>query len=191
MKEIKVEDLHNQIRELPGGPDSSMAYYARKESLIDSIRNLLSGAGFAAADYPVIEPTELFVRKSGGGITGHLYSFIDPGGNKVSLRPEFTSSVIREYLKEPMNIENVVKRQYSGPVFRYNDGSTGNTLRQFTQQGCEIIGASTADFDAEILRLSLAALSEAGIKSLIVRLGNVGAIRKLLESYGLSEAICL
>ena len=154
MKEIKVEDLHNQIRELPGGPDSSMAYYARKESLIDSIRNLLSGAGFAAADYPVIELTELFVRKSGGGITGHLYSFIDPGGNKVSLRPEFTSSVIREYLKEPMSTEIAVKRQYSGPVFRYSDVSTGNTLRQFTQQVCEIIGASTADFDAEILRLS-------------------------------------
>ena len=191
MKEIKVEDLHNQLHELPGGPDSSMAYFARKESLIGSIRNLLSGAGFASADYPVIEPTELFIRKSGGGITGHLYSFIDPGGNKVSLRPEFTSSVIREYLKEPIDTENVVKRQYSGPVFRYNDVSTGNTLRQFTQQGCEIIGASTTDFDAEILRLSLAALSEAGIKSVTVRLGNVGAIRKLLESYGLSEAICL
>jgi histidyl-tRNA synthetase len=191
MKETKVEDLYNRIHELRGGPDSSMAYFARKESLISSVRNLLSGAGFVSADYPVLEPTELFVRKSGGGITGHLYSFIDPGGNKVSLRPEFTSSVIREYLKEPINTENVVKRQYSGPVFRYNDVSTGNRLRQFTQQGCEIIGASTTDFDAEILRLSLTALSEANIKSVTVRLGNVGAIRKLLESYGLSESICL
>ena len=48
-------------------------------------------------DTPLLEQTELFVRKSGGELTTQLYSFVDPGGNRVSLRPEFTSSVIRHY----------------------------------------------------------------------------------------------
>lgn len=187
----KRDEPFSNISPVSGIVDTSPDEYILKKYIIDNTAHVLNEAGYELADYPVIEPTELFVRKSGGGITGRLYSFIDPGGNRVSLRPEFTSSVIRSYLADPPPDGGILRRQYVGPVFRYSDFLTGNTLRQFTQQGCERIGPASLDTDAEILRLALESLSMSGIKKITVKLGNVGAIRDLLERHGLSEALCM
>ena len=187
----KRDEPFSNISPVSGIVDTSPDEYILKKYIIDNTAHVLNEAGYELADYPVIEPTELFVRKSGGGITGRLYSFIDPGGNRVSLRPEFTSSVIRSYLADPPPDGGILRRQYVGPVFRYSDFLTGNALRQFTQQGCERIGPASLDTDAEILRLALESLSMSGIKKITVKLGNVGAIRDLLERHGLSEALCM
>lgn len=187
----KRDESFSNISPVNGIVDTSPHEYILKKYIIDRTAQILNAAGYDMADYPVIEPTELFVRKSGGGITGRLYSFIDPGGNRVSLRPEFTSSVIRSYLKEPLPSGGVLKRQYVGPVFRYSDVLTGNPLRQFTQQGCERIGPGSLVTDAEILRLALESLSMSGIKKITVKIGNIGAIRDLLERHGLGEALCM
>ena len=42
----------------------------------------------------------MFLRKGGGEMASQIYSFVDPGGNPVSLRPEFTSSILRWCLEE-------------------------------------------------------------------------------------------
>ena len=191
MKNNSVNNQPRQFETIAGVSDQSSQYVQMKNLIVSRIHNLLSDNGFDLVDYPVLEPTELYVRKSGGGISDRLYSFTDPGGNEVSLRPEFTSSVIRSYLNEFGKLDKIIKRQYNGPVFRYSDLSPGTSLRQFTQQGCEIIGPGQFDTDAEILRLAIDSIASTGTHSLLVRIGNVGAIRELLYSHGLSEAICL
>ena len=60
----------------------------------------LSEAGYEPIDTPLLEGAELFVRKSGGELASRLYTFSDPGGNQVGLRPEFTPSVIRCFISE-------------------------------------------------------------------------------------------
>lgn len=191
MKNNRANNQPRQFETIAGVSDQSSQYVQMKNVFVARTHNLLRDNGFDLVDYPVLEPTELYVRKSGGGISDRLYSFTDPGGNEVSLRPEFTSSVIRSYLNEFGKLDKIVKRQYYGPVFRYSDLSPGTSLRQFTQQGCEIIGPVQGDTDAEILRLAIDSIASSGTHSLLVRMGNVGAIRELLYSYGLSEAICL
>ena len=172
-----------------GMRDSSPLELETKNRVIDSVGKLLAENGFEMADYPIVEPTELFVKKSGGDIGGRLYSFVDPGGNRVSLRPEFTSSVIRSFLLEGSPNAGV-RRQYAGPVFRYSDGKYTNELKQFTQIGCELIGSDSLQSDAQILSLALQAVSLTDTPSVTVRMGNVGLIRSLLTGHGLNETIC-
>ena len=122
-------------------------------------------------------------------IRDRLYSFVEPGGMNVSLRPEFTSSVIRSYISDEIPQKQIVKKQYVGPVFRYSDSSQGSNQRQFTQQGCELIGDSSADADGEILKLSLLTLEKSGLEKVTVKLGHMGYLRSLLEKFGLSEVL--
>jgi len=127
--------------------------------------------------------------KSGGELTSRLYSFVEPGGISVSLRPEFTSSVIRFYVSNEAVHKKPVKKQYLGPVFRYSDSNQGLNQRQFTQQGCEIIGDSSIGSDVEILKLGLLALGESGLEKVTIKLGHMGYIRSILEDFDLSEAL--
>ena len=169
--------------------DVDASTYKSREKLISAIKVILNNSGYPSVDFPLMEPTELFVRKSGGDISGRLYSFTDPGGNKVSLRPEFTSSVIRSYIDQNIDANSVIRLQYSGPVFRYSGQGLRDGLRQFTQQGCEVIGSSGLKTDAEVLALAMASVAASGIEKITIKLGNLGMIRSILEGEGISEAL--
>ena len=107
----------------------------------------------------------------------------------MSLRPEFTTSVIRSYLEDKDQYSIPIKRQYVGPVFRYQPFFNQHSFRQFTQQGCELIGLDDINSDALILRLSLMGLAESGISSVVVKIGHVGFIRQILKKYDLTDAM--
>ena len=144
----------------------------------------LDKAGFQPVDTPLLEETELFTRKGGVELTGSLYAFVDPGGRRVSLRPEFTSSVIRCFVEE--SVQPPARLRYNGPVFRYERGH-GQTFRQYVQVGGEVIGAQGAETDAEVIHLACSGLESLGL-DVAVRVGHLGALNGLLAGFGLSEA---
>ncbi len=150
----------------------------------DRLRVFLSSHGYQVLETPVLEPTELFLRKSGGELAARMYTFTDPGGNQVSLRPEYTASVLRHYLEETSKALPA-RVQYAGPVFRYQGDDS--SLRQFTQVGAELIGAASPRADAEILSLSHMALSRLGLAGHRLDLSDQGVMYGLLESLELSE----
>ena len=115
-------DTGRQIAILPGMRDIGVADFSQVRKVFDALQSHLSGSSFSLVDTPLLEETELFVRKSGGQITGRLYTFTDPGGHSVSLRPEFTSSIIRAFIEQQEDQKLPVRWQYGGPVFRYGAG---------------------------------------------------------------------
>ena len=80
------------VTRLPGMFDLSQESWLRKRKIQDILTELLGSYGYVQLDTPILEPTELFLRKSGGELASRLYSFTDPKSNAVSLRPEFTLS---------------------------------------------------------------------------------------------------
>ena len=183
------QDLNLSTSILPGMVDASPEMHHAKLNLTAKINAILTKYGYDIFDCPIMESTELYAMKSGGELTSRLYSFVEPGGISVSLRPEFTSSVIRFYVSNEAVHKNPVKKQYLGPVFRYSDSNQGLNQRQFTQQGCEIIGDSSIGSDVEILKLSLLALGESGLEKVTIKLGHMGYIRSILQDFDLSEAL--
>ena len=176
----------NPVRRVPGTRDIIDREYGLMRSAADRIGAFFGTRGYDMIDTPVLEETELFVRKSGGGLTGRLYSFVDAGGHRVSLRPEFTSSVIRCFIQRQATLPSPTRWQYAGPVFRYEtEGGAG--LRQFTQLGAELIGAAGVEADAEVVSLALSGLKAVGLENSRIRIGHVGVLRDLLSTNDLTE----
>jgi histidyl-tRNA synthetase len=164
--------------------------YARVRRVADELAAHLRRGGYESVDTPLLEPTELFVRKSGGELTSRMYTFVDPGGRRVSLRPEFTSSVIRHFVQEGDALDRPVRWQYQGPVFRYEREVNGG-YRQSTQVGAELIDASGPEADAEVLSLAWEGLDGIGIEGRQMRVGHVGLLLEVVRGCGLSEAAAL
>ena len=174
-----------KLRNLYGMHDLSQKSWLELKSAQERLREYFALHGYNVLETPLLEPTELFLRKSGGELAARMYTFTDPGGNQVSLRPEFTASVVRHYLSEKSSEPLPIRVQYAGPVFRYE--GAGDTDHQFTQVGAELLGSPSPRADAEILSLSCRALSDLGLNGQLLNIGDIGVLHGLLESLGLSE----
>ena len=177
----------SQILSLPGMADVTGGSFERSTQVVDALGAYYASRGYAPIDTPIVEDAELFVRKSGGELSGMLYTFDDPGGNRVSLRPEFTPSVIRHYIEHKAAFGTPARLRYCGPVFRYHS-LDGGDLRQFTQVGTELIGPSGSEADAEILSIACGGLGELGLSGWTVRIGDTGLLNRVLDAHGLSDA---
>ena len=174
------------VSRLQGMHDLSEDSWRQKLGLQDRLGRLLSGYGYHLIETPVLEPTELFLRKSGGELASQLYSFTDSGSNAVSLRPEYTSPIMRHYLENLADISLPARWQYCGPVFRF-DVSRPEASGQFTQVGGELIGSSEISADVELLNLAMAVPAQLGLNGWSLQLADLDILDSLLDSVGVSE----
>ena len=174
-------------RRLPGMTD----LLAEEVELLDAtqraLRVCLARHGYRMVATPMLESTELFLRKSGGELASQMYSFVEPGGRRVSLRPEFTSAVIRLFIERSDDAALPVRWCYAGSVFRHDPRGPGGGPRQFTQVGAELIGAAGPYADAEVMALACQGLAGAGLEGLSLVVGDVGMVQELLRQFDVSE----
>jgi histidyl-tRNA synthetase len=111
--------------------------------------------GFQEIRTPIIERTDLFERGVGTetDVNKEMYTFED-GGERVSLRPESTASVVRSYNEHGMfNQPGLTKLFYIGPQFRRERPQKGR-YRQFGQIGAEVLGMSDDPaIEAEVIEM--------------------------------------
>lgn len=171
---------------LPGTP--AFLPEASNSALAASDRALsfLSVAGFQRVDTPILEDSDLFARKGGGEMTGLLYTFSEPDGRRLSLRPEFTTSIIRMYV-ESDGLSLPVRWSYAGPVFRY-DRDGGGRCRQFIQVGAEVIGDCSSKVDAEVIGTAIEGLCRLGVSGASVRLGHMETLSRMFSAFELSDS---
>ena len=156
--------------------------------LTAKLKSQMCELGYVSIDTPIIENTRLFERKSTGEFAGQLYRFTDPEGKLVTLRPEFTSSIIRILVEQNKNkLDLPVRYQYNGPVFRYKRDSPTQT----TQIGAELIGINDIEADLEILSVARLALKSIGIERYKLRLGHLGLFTDVMEKYKVSNTLKL
>ena len=166
--------------------DLSQESWRHKRELQDRLLDYMSSYGYRNIDPPILEATELFLRKSGGGLASRMYSFTDAGSNSVSLRPEFTAQIMRHYLENTSDIQLPARLQYSGPVFRYGSTQTDGT-GQFTQVGAELLGSAATLADVELLGMAAGVPAHVGITGSRLELADLDVLHSLLASVGLSE----
>jgi histidyl-tRNA synthetase len=160
---------------------------ARLRRLESQLRDGFERFGYQGIQTPILEPLELFLRKSGDEIVARMYAF-SHWNRRLSLRPELTASVMRAFVDQlqGQGWNKPLRLHYGGPTFRYERPSRGRS-RQFTQVGIELIGASGAAADAEVLHLACAGLESVGIKRYRLVVGHLGAALQLLAQLGMSD----
>jgi histidyl-tRNA synthetase len=119
-------------------------------------RDVFSRYGLSEIRIPILEKTDLFARSIGDTtdiVEKEMYSFIDKGENRVTLRPEGTAGVMRAFIEHKLYaMDPVSKLYYMGPMFRYERPQKGR-YRQFHQIGAEVTGVANPRIDAQILTM--------------------------------------
>ena len=137
----------------------------RFHAVVDAFDRVRRLFGFKRVEVPVIEQTSVFARTIGETtdvVSKEMYTFKDRGGELITLRPEFTAGICRAYLSEGWQQFAPLKLAVHGPAFRYERPQKGR-FRQFHQLDAEVIGASEAAADVELLSLGDQLLRELGI----------------------------
>ncbi len=170
-----VRGMHDQLS--PG--------QTRLNIIRDQLETVLASWGYQPIDLPILERRELYLKKSGEELVGKLYEFAHHG-RSIALRPEWTASVLRAYLRYLQGEPLPVRLRYSGPVFRYERPQRG-TYRQFTQVGVELVGGNAPRADAEVIALACEGLQRVGVHDWTLTIGHVGIARSLLAGLSLPE----
>ncbi len=125
---------------------------------------------------PVLEPFALIARGVGEMtdiVTKEMFSFAR-GKTQYVLRPEMTAPVMRAYLQHHLDQRPGEQRLfYMGPCFRAERPQKGR-YRQFQQFGAEILGATDARSDAEIIACAMEVCRAVGLTSTVLRLNTLG-----------------
>ena len=176
------------VRRLPNMQDVGPSELAARDAAISDLRAVFGLRGYDRAETPILEQTELYIRKSGGALSSRLYGFSEPGGSEVSLRPEFTSAILR-LAADNGSVSGPVRIMYDGPVFRYAspEDDEGDKTRQFTQLGAELIGAPAPSADGEVIAMALEGLESLGFDNARIVIGHVGVVVAALTEFELSE----
>jgi histidyl-tRNA synthetase len=172
-----------EIQAVRGTRDVLPPIRAAERALETRLQDLLGTYGYELIDTPILESTELFLRKSGEAYVARMYSFTH-WNRDLCLRPEFTASVIRAFVNHLQDRPLPVRVQYSGPTFRYEKPGQVRH-RQFTEIGAECIGAAGPGADGEILALARDGIESAGITNARYRVGHLGAVLALLGQMGM------
>ncbi|MDE2780628.1 MAG: HisS family protein [Chloroflexota bacterium] len=174
------------VTRLRGMFDLPRESWLRKSTLQDSLTALISGYGYQFLETPLLEGTELFLRQSGGDLASRMYSFVDAGSHQVSLRPEFTSPIMRHYLENAGDLGLPARLQYAGPVFRF-DVAHPEGSGQFTQVGAELIGSDSVIADAELVTLAARIPSHAGLEGCCIELADLDVFHSVLSVCRISD----
>jgi histidyl-tRNA synthetase len=133
--------------------------------------------GYREIRTPVFEATELFEKGTGPTsdiVTKEMYTFVDKGGRSLTLRPEYTPSVVRAIIEHRLNLQSRPMRFYFiGPMFRYDKPQKGR-YRQFHQVDIEVFGEKHPAIDAEIVEMAAALLAGAGVEAFRILVNSVG-----------------
>jgi histidyl-tRNA synthetase len=133
--------------------------------------------GLSEIRIPILEKTELFSRSIGDAtdiVEKEMYSFEDKGGNKVTMRPEGTASVMRAFIEHKMHaLDPVARLYYMGPMFRYERPQKGR-YRQFHQIGAELTGVATPSIDAHVLTMLTHFFAELGLTEPTLQINSLG-----------------
>jgi histidyl-tRNA synthetase len=180
------------LQPVRGTQDLLPAAVRRHRQVTDTARTAAELYGFAEMATPTFEFTEVFSRPIGETsdiVTKEMYSFVDLGGEEITLRPENTAGVVRAVLSAGLLQSAPLKFFYSGPMFRYERPQKGR-FRQFHQIGVELIGAAQPQADIEVISLASRILDALGIRRrTVLELNTIGdpesraAYRDALVSY--------
>jgi len=132
----------------------------------DTARDVSALYGFEEITTPIFEFTEVFSRTLGDVsdiVTKEMYTFEDKGGDRITLRPENTASVMRAYLSNGMQQQLPCRFFYRGPMFRYERPQKGRQ-RQFHQIGVELLGIAEPLGDVEIIAVGAQILDYLGLR---------------------------
>ena len=167
-----------EFRSIKGTHDllpDDLKVWQRVES---NIHQVMQQYGYGEIRTPAFENTELFIQGIGTDtdiVNKEMFSWIDQGGNALTLKPELTAPVARAYLQHQLGNQNPLHRlYYFDTLFRRERPQKGRQ-RQFYQFGAEAIGSPNPEQDTEIIAMAYHIYQDFDIQEMEVNLNSIGS----------------
>ena len=148
-------------------------------------------SGYEPVTLSILQPSSPFIDRMGPEMQRRLFTFTDPAGEQLCLRPDLTIPTALEHLRRGIGGEN--RYCYQGTAFRYQPRGSGKP-EEFTQLGIEIIGETMSDThqkdanEAEIFEQILKIIIAAGVSRFEIVFNDSSHLAGKVNEYYFSEA---
>ena len=177
--------MSDSILQVPYGTrDVLPGEAAARRQMEDRICSLFARWGYDEVATPTFEYLDTFAG-SGQADEG-AFKFFDRKGSILMLRTDMTTPIARMVSTRMRKDTGVKRLSYRAQLFRYEEAQAGRQC-EFTQCGIEMMGASGAPADAEVIALAVHTLLEAGLKNFYITLGQMEFINGLIEAAALTD----
>ncbi|WP_147612280.1 histidine--tRNA ligase [Treponema pectinovorum] len=157
-----------------------------RSQLIEKITKVYRSFGFVPIDTPVLEYSEILLRKSNGETEKQVFRFLDNGKRDVALRFDLTVPFARFTAEHESELYFPFKRYHISKVWRGEKPQAGR-YREFVQCDIDTVGSDSAATDFEILNLMKAAFEEIGVKDITIHVNHRGIFNRFLKKISSSE----
>lgn len=178
--------MRQQIHTPEGVRDIYGVEYQKKLVLEDKLQKVLHLYGYHDIQTPMFEYFDVFGKEVGTIASKELYKFFDREGDTLVLRPDITPSIARVATTVYEDELKPVRLCYKGNTFVNHSNYLGK-LRENTQLGAELIGATSVEADAEMIVLAVECLKEVGLCDFQIHIGNVSFFDGLIKETGFSK----
>lgn len=166
---------------LPAGCYDLLPPYARQEhEILCSLVDVFDAFGYELIAPPLLEYTESLLGGRGAALAPQIFRVMDPGAHKVmGIRADITMQAARIAATRLSTSPRPLRLSYAGNVLRMQ-GSKIHRSRQLRQVGIELIGAASAEADAEVIAVAAEALKRSGIDDFSIDIHLPGIVGELL-----------
>lgn len=175
-----------QPRVLKGFRDFLPSAEIERADLMEKITHVYRSFGFVPIDTPVLEYTEILLRKSNGETEKQVFRFQDNGGRDVALRFDLTVPFARFTAEHASELYFPFKRYHLAKVWRGEKPQAGR-YREFVQCDIDTVGSDSAAADFEILNVMRTALHAIGVDKVTIHVNHRGIFNRFLATIGASE----
>ncbi len=178
-------------KQLPHGvADLFFNAAARKRAAERVLADTFARWGYSEIIPPTFEYFESLAAEAGPQLCEEMYRFFDRDGRTLALRSDFTIPIARIVGTKLFDRAMPLRFFYVGSVFWYEEPQAG-VRREFTQAGIELVGAATAEADAEAIALAMTALRALGLEDFRFTLGNAAYLDAMLQAVGLRNDLAV
>jgi ATP phosphoribosyltransferase regulatory subunit len=169
----------------PGTRDVLPEEMRELRAIGDRMREAFEGAGYGEIHTPALEYEAVLLRGDERA-AGARYRSFDEKGAVLALRSDMTIPIARVVATRYAEADPPLRFSYVARAWRATDRGVGEP-REFLQAGLELIGVPGAEGEAEVIALTIEALTAAGLGRHRVGVGDGALYRSLLSSYGVPD----
>lgn len=186
MRGRAIDDSAPSARQaLPlGVKDIVLDEAAALTNLQAGLRDLALAWGYSDIITPTFEYAATLAVAADDDLQRQMYRFVDREGHLLALRADITTAVARITGSKLNGLPMPLRLFYIENVFRHVEPRAGRQ-HEFFQAGIELIGAPTAEADAEVLALAVESLLHAGVRHFQLTAGHIGFFTGLAEALNL------
>ena len=142
----------------------------KSKKLSENILKAVKSRGYKYIELDAVIDADQIIQRSGENFRQYMFSFLDPNGNEMCLRPDLTIASCLRYLKTKTKSKEKVF--YSAHAFRKVKDQKGKIIRN--QIGYEIIGSKSIKLDDyEVILTSLKTIQKIKKSKLRIEIGNI------------------